>query len=138
MAYGKAIDLLHSIADSDEHKRFAAGQLAACKNQLGLLYMDCGPRDKAIAAFDQAIRQRKALAHQEPGDCWNLVYLGGALCNRAHLARERGEHGEAMKLYDEAIALLAELALDPDGDVSQARLGAMSAAFPGLPQFAAQ
>ncbi|NHZ92219.1 tetratricopeptide repeat protein [Massilia sp. CCM 8733] len=138
MAYAKAIGVLQSITHIDEHRLFATAQLAASKNHLGLLYMDCGPQDKAIAAFDDAIAQRKALARQAPGDCWNLVYLGGALCNRAHIARERGEHRAAMALYDEAIALLDELAPDDDCERSQARFAAMSAAFPGLPEFARQ
>jgi tetratricopeptide (TPR) repeat protein len=100
--------------------------------------MACGPQDKAIQAFDDAIEQRKALARQEPGDCWNQVYLGGALCNRAHIARERGEHRDAMRLYDEAIALLDQLAPEPHCDESQARWRAMSVAYPGLPEFARQ
>lgn len=137
-AYAKAIDILKTIAHIEEHRQFATGQLAACKNHLGLLYMDCGPQDKAIAAIDDAIAQRRVLADEEPGDCWNLVYLGGALCNRGHIARERGEHRAAMALYDEAIALLWELAPDEHCERSEAWVRGMSVAFPGLPEFARQ
>ena len=55
-----------------------------------------------------------------------------------HIARERGEHRAAMALYDEAIALLWELAPDEHCEQSEAWVRGMSVAFPGLPEFARQ
>jgi len=129
-AYAKAMGSLESIVQVQRHARFASSQLAACQNHLGLLYMACGPQEKAIAALDDAIRMRRTLATQYPDDCENVVYLGGAICNRAHIARENGEVNAAATLYDEAIATINSVVPDDRaGEREQAMVRALAAAM---------
>lgn len=107
-AYAEAVKWLESLQGVPEHTRFAGTQLAACKNHLGLLYMECGPAEKAVAALEEAISRRRVLAQQQPEDGENRIHLGGALCNRAHVARDHGDTAAAKSLYDESIAVIEE------------------------------
>ena len=104
--FSEAIRRLSDLKAYPKHVVVATSQLAACQNQLGLLYLACGPIELAIAPFDDAVRQRRAIASLRPFDAENKVYLGGALCNRGHVAREMGDTMAAMTFYDEAISVL--------------------------------
>jgi tetratricopeptide (TPR) repeat protein len=131
-AYGKAMELLATLAADPDHGYFATGQLAACKNHLGLLYMDVGTPEEAAAALDEAIAMRRDICARHADDHQNTVYLGGALCNRAHLARESGDRATALALYDDAIATITSALPTPEHGirdaVGRAAFGAMGGA----------
>lgn len=58
--------------------------VAAAHNHLGLLCLDDGRPAEGAPSFDRAIDIRRDLRRRFPKDRENEVYLGGALCNRAH------------------------------------------------------
>ncbi len=126
--YAEAIVLLKSLTELRKYKHFADSQLAACKNHLGLLYMDCGPMEKAVASLEEAIALRRGVASQDPDDLENLVYLAGAICNRAHMARDGGDTKAALPLYDEAITTLTEVIPKCGCEREQAMAAALASA----------
>lgn len=105
-AYAECIRICEAFQRNRSRSSAATRQLAACKNHLGLLYMDNKLPEKAAVALDEAITIRKALSDLEPDDSENQVYLGGAICNRAHLVQAQGKKEEAEKLYDQSIQIL--------------------------------
>jgi tetratricopeptide (TPR) repeat protein len=107
--YAVAQSLFSSLLET-QHEQFAWSRLAASKNQLGMLYMDGylqgEPLQKAIPPLDAAINMRRQLADRWPADKQNIVYLAGALCNRAHVARECNDLAVAADLYAESIRII--------------------------------
>jgi tetratricopeptide (TPR) repeat protein len=126
--YAAAIAMFESLAKSDSQARFANSQLAACQNHLGLLYMDCGPVDKAVDALENTMTQRRHLVNQFPDDLENQVYLAGTICNRAHIARESGENDLAMAYYDESLQIIDRAIPPCDCGCRDAIVGAISLA----------
>ena len=128
-AYLASMDHLQRAIKSDEHKEFATNQLAACKNHLGLLFMDQGPVGKAIKYLDQAIWDRKYIVDQYPQNMENKVYLAGALCNRGHVERNAGRPKSASIHYKDSIALLEEVLSPYDPENQDAYASAISNAM---------
>ena len=125
-AYTQAMEYLQAIIKSDEHKEFAINQIAACKNHLGLLYMDHGPVNLAIKYLDQAIWDRTYIADHYPENMYNKVYLAGATCNRGHVERNAGRPKSAIIRYKDAIAQLEEIIPSTDGGITNEVASAIS------------
>ncbi len=107
-SYARSESFLARLSNHRKHRPFALSQLAACKNHFGLLYMELGPREKAVPALDEAIRMRREIAKRLPDDGENRVHLGGALCNRGHVAREMGDSQAAERFYRESMTAISE------------------------------
>ena len=105
-AYKMAIVSLEKLTDSPKHAEFSVNQIAACRNHLGLLYMEHGPEDKAAEYLDAAISDRESIAKQYPGNEANQVYLGGAACNRGHVERHVERNATAIEYYQRSIKTL--------------------------------
>lgn len=81
--------------------------IAACHNLLGLEHLANQRLSEAAAAFDQAIALRRELQRLFPEDRENVVYLGGALCNRGH-ASAATNADLAKQCYEESLTVLRQ------------------------------
>jgi tetratricopeptide (TPR) repeat protein len=111
-AYRESIGQLESLTEDRHYSHVASSRLAGCHNHLGLLQMDCGHLEQAIAPLELAIQMRRQVTKKWPGDRENQVYLAGSLCNRAHVASQLGEREAAISWYDESLRVL-EKAVPP-------------------------
>ncbi len=105
-SFAKAIAVWQELGSSKEYSKKARSQIAACKNQLGLVYDQSGKLDLAVQQLNDAVRMRKELRDAFPEDLENRVYLGGALCNKAYLACETDDRVSAADLFRESIAVI--------------------------------
>lgn len=81
--------------------------IAASHNHLGLLCLDTGRPADARPSFDRAIEIRRELHSLFPDDRENQVYLGGALCNRAHAVAD-SDPAAAIDFYRQSLAVLCQ------------------------------
>ncbi|WP_395748688.1 tetratricopeptide repeat protein [Prosthecobacter sp.] len=81
--------------------------IAASHNHLGMLCLDTGRPAEARPSFDRAIAIRKELLRLFPKERENKIYLGGALCNRAHSVAD-SDAAEARDFYQQSLALLRQ------------------------------
>ncbi|WP_395739150.1 tetratricopeptide repeat protein [Prosthecobacter sp.] len=81
--------------------------LAASHNHLGMLCLDTGRPADARPSFDRAIEIRKELLRLFPKERENEIYLGGALCNRAHSVAD-SDAAEARDFYQQSLAMLRQ------------------------------
>jgi tetratricopeptide (TPR) repeat protein len=93
----------HPSKSKDSLEDFAV--LAASCNHLGLLHLHAGQPEEARPSFDQAIEIRRELNRLSPDDRENQVYLGGALCNRAHSVAD-SDTAAAIDFYQQSLAVL--------------------------------
>ncbi len=105
-SYAKAIAVWQELGSTKEYSKKAKSQIAACKNQLGLVCDQSGTFALAVQHLNDAVRMRKELMAEFPEDLENRVYLGGALCNRAYLACEMDDKMSAADLFRESIAVI--------------------------------
>ncbi len=84
-------------------------QLAACHNNLGILYADTGRLDRAEEHYRQALAMREAWLKDHPGDVTIQTYLGGALCNLGNVAWSRRLFRTAHGWYVRSIQALEPL-----------------------------
>lgn len=107
-AYRRGIAVLGPLVSNSRYAHKARSQIAACNNQLGLLYMDTGSLEESGAFFAEAIRIRYELCRTCPQDNENKVYLAGALCNWGNLALQQKRNVEAAAFYQDSVKLLDE------------------------------
>lgn len=81
--------------------------IAASHNHLGLLCLDSERFMDARPFFDRAIEIRRELHGLFPDDRENQVYLGGALCNRAHAVAD-SDPTAAIDFYRQSLAVLRQ------------------------------
>ncbi len=102
-AYHRAISVLLSIRGNS---KLARSQIAACNNQLGLIFFETAQRERAVPFFDKAIEIRRELSTSYPDDAENKIYLAGALCNHGHVSRELGQNSSAHSFYEQSLELI--------------------------------
>ncbi len=127
--FATAIEKFERLKNNSSQTHFSDSMLAGCQNQLGMLYSDCGPLDKAETALDNAIARRKRIVSEVPDDMENRVYLAGAICNRAHVASKSGQRDAAIALYDQSLQMLDQTIPPCDCGCRDAIAGAMSEAM---------
>jgi hypothetical protein len=81
--------------------------VAGAHNHLGLLCLDADRPMDACPSFDRAIEIRTELQRLFPDDRENRIYLGGALCNRAHAVADSNPP-EATDYYRRSLAILRQ------------------------------
>lgn len=81
--------------------------VAASHNYLGMLCLDTGRPSEARPSFDRAIEIRKEISRLCPDDRENQIYLGGALCNRAHSVADT-DAAAALAFYEESLKVLRQ------------------------------
>ena len=81
--------------------------VAAAHNHLGLVHLDAARPAEGAPCFDQAIELRRELQRLFPGDRENVVFLGGALCNRGHSVADL-DAAAARRFYEESLAVLRQ------------------------------
>ena len=124
--YAAAEVALSTLAEHKRYAEFARAQLAACRNHIGLLNLEQADYPKAAAAFDQAIAMREEVARRSPKDQENLVFLGGALCNRGIAAREMGQITAARQYFEKSQQTLDPLVSGFDCGSAEALAEALS------------
>jgi tetratricopeptide (TPR) repeat protein len=107
--YADAEVALLKLAEHNRYASFANSQLAACKNHLGLLNLEKGDYSKAATVFDEAIAMREQFARRSPKDDENLVFLGGALCNRGIATRDMRQNEAAQSYFQKSLQVLDPL-----------------------------
>ena len=81
--------------------------VAGSHNHIGLMCLEAGRPMDACPSFDRAIEIRRDLHRLFADDRENQIYLGGALCNRAHSVAD-SDKDEAMDYYQQSLALLRQ------------------------------
>jgi len=104
--YAQAEILWRRLSEEEPNNTRFLGQIAGCRNHLGLLYLDETEFAQASEQFQMALTIRKELAARFPHDELNIVYLGGAMCNLGNAAGELEDFDTAMDWLNQSINLL--------------------------------
>jgi serine/threonine protein kinase/tetratricopeptide (TPR) repeat protein len=106
-AYERARDLFRTLKTDN-----AQVQLAACHNNLALLYASQGNIDAAQTAYDDAIRlyEQRLVTDASNADC--QLQLASAIGNLALLLSHADQHSEALELHHRALELQQQLVED--------------------------
>jgi serine/threonine protein kinase len=102
-----ALGLRERLAQGPDPLPQYTADLASTHKQIGDLYLfSLKSRKDAREPFEAARRLLERLVAEHPGDAGHAVSLGGTYCNLGNLAREDEHPGDALPLYDKAIATL--------------------------------
>lgn len=82
-------------------------RVASSYNLMGIIDLNAGRLEDAGHQFDHAIELRRKLHQLFPKDRENAVFLGGALCNRAHAVADKSPD-EAIRFYKDSLQVLRQ------------------------------
>lgn len=107
--FQRVVMLFQGFAPINATKRTleAFSMVAASHNHLGLLCLDANRPSEGVSSFDKAIDIRRELRRLFPQDRENEIYLGGALCNRAHAVAD-SDATAAAGFYQQSLAVLRQ------------------------------
>lgn len=108
-----------------------AEQLANHYQQLGLYWESVGrathETEKSLDYFGRALAERLALHDAQPDDVHQTIQIASLKRDLGITYRRRGEFDEAVRLYDEAIALLRTAVADhPENRIARGTLASVS------------
>jgi len=105
----EGVHLLEGLVE--KHPWFFQGPLGIAYNALAQVHRLAGRQEQALSYFEQSVTWiRRASAQQDdPNRITNRSYLVEALNNYGSACRDAGNKEQAIKAYEEAVALLDDL-----------------------------
>lgn len=96
------------LANRNPDDSEAWSSLATTYNYEGMALVDLDEYEMAIRVYDKVIETRQTIRAQHPENDLNVVFLGGAYCNRGIAETHSHDPVAAMRDYETAIDILSD------------------------------
>jgi|GEM_PF-4763264 len=104
----RAREFWNRLANRNPDDSEAWSSLATTYNYEGMALVDLDEYETAIRVYDKVIETRRTIRAQHPENDLNVVFLGGAYCNRGIAEKHSHDPDAAMRDYETAIDILSD------------------------------